>query len=556
MAQPVPPPPTVPTHHVLRPWWVIALVTSGCLVVLPVAAQVVADEPGAVLSGIATLGAFGLIATLLRLYRHGHELADRLNGAAVHADTERRQLLAATAREEELRAGQAAAEQAWYRRVGFLRERALPAVRDGQVVPRPPRDPALDPAADELLGALLQDVSGVTAAEREARESMRLVVIALARRVQAGAHRTQEAATVLGERHSAEPDVVEATMAIDHAAAQQARLAQSLAVLCGEWPGQQWREPMALVDVARAAAGRIVAYQRVEVTGDQDIAAAPPAVEPLIHVVAEFLGNATQSSPPSATVPVRVRTVQRGAVLEIDDLGVGMDEHRLERAGQIASGRRGIELGDIGEVPQTGLPVAGRLARRHGFRVDLSESPYGGVRVVILVPLELVETLEPATSVPATSASTFGAAVDTAPPAVTVPAPAPAADTRVADSPVPGMTGPAGMGTADSVGTTDAADSVDAAGAADVADPGPADAAPATDGAQRPSGLPQRTSLRDATEPGTAAHAATAPAAEGEASAARAAPAASPREAGEWMGAFFSGARQAPADTGNDGETD
>lgn len=508
MAPSVPPPPTTPGIHTLRPWWVIALIVSGCLVVLPVAAQAVQGRAGALLAGIAALGAFGLTATLLRLYRHDHERAGRLAAAAAHAGTERRQLLAATAREDELRAGQAAATQALQRRIAYLREQVLPAVRDGQDPPWPPHDPALDPMAGELLGGLQRDVGAATAAEREARESMRLVVVALARRVQAGAHRTQEVATVLGESRVTDPDVVEATMGIDHAAAQQARLAQSLAVLCGEWPGQQWHEPMALVDVARAAAGRIVAYQRVEVTGDQDIAAAPPAIEPLIHVVAEFLGNATQSSPPSTTVPVRVRTVQRGAVLEIDDLGVGMDEHRLERARQIAAGRRGIELGDIGEIPQTGLPVVGRLARRHGFRVDLSESPYGGIRVVILVPLELVETLEPATSAPA-----FSVAAAAAAPADTAAVPAPAAGGAAS----PAVT--AGTAVADA-----------------------ADGAP-----QRLTGLPQRTSRR-----GSAAHTD----AHTDARAVPAEPAQSPREAGQWMGAFFSGARQAPADTGNDGETD
>jgi hypothetical protein len=185
-------------------------------------------------------------------------------------------------------------------------------------------------------------------------------------------------------------------MRVDHAAAQQARHAQSMAVLCGEWPGQQWAEPLPLVDVVRAAAGRIIAFRRVEVAGDPDIAAAAPVVEPLIHLTAELLANATQSSPPSTSVPVIVRAVQRGAVIEVNDCGVGLDDHRLTQSRDIASGARPVSLDKLGEFPQTGLAVVGQYARRHGFRVDVAESVYGGVRAVIGVPAELVETVAPA----------------------------------------------------------------------------------------------------------------------------------------------------------------
>jgi len=145
-----------------------------------------------------------------------------------------------------------------------------------------------------------------------------------------------------------------------------------MAVLCGEWPGQQWPEPLPLVDVVRAAAGRIIAYRRIEVAGDPDIAAAAPVVEPLIHLVAELLANATQSSPPATSVPVTIRSVQRGAVIEVHDCGVGLDDHRLTQAREIASGTRLIGLDELGEFPQTGLAVVGQYARRHGFRVDVS----------------------------------------------------------------------------------------------------------------------------------------------------------------------------------------
>lgn len=293
-----------------------------------------------------------------------------------------------------------ARSQALEEAVKQLVEQRIPAVRNEEEVPPPYQSNALD----EDVAARLEDVVDAVAAaaeqDRERQESLRLAVLALARRVQTSAHRIQETVSLMAERHPGNPDVLEASMQIDHAAAQQGRHAQSLAVLCGEWPGQQWPRPLALVDVVRAAASRIVAYKRVEVSGDPDTAVAAKAVEPLIHLVAELLANATQSSPPATNVLVAVRNVQRGAVIEIDDGGVGMDEHHLEQAREIVSGRRVVGVGEVGEIPQTGLAVIGHYVRRHGFLADLLPSPYGGVRAVVLVPSEVVETLEPVTAPP------------------------------------------------------------------------------------------------------------------------------------------------------------
>ncbi|GAB3967867.1 ATP-binding protein [Plantactinospora veratri] len=271
----------------------------------------------------------------------------------------------------------------------------LPAVLAGSPVPSTPRDPLLGDRTAGLVDGILAEATSALKRSDEREESLRLAVVALSRRVQTAAHSIQEQVSLMAERHQHDPDVVESSMRVDHAAAQQARHAQSLAVLCGEWPGQQWQEPLAMVDVVRAASARILAYQRVEVSGDQDVAVAAEVVEPVIHLVAELLANATQSSPPATSVPVTVRRVQRGAVIEIDDGGIGMDDHRLEQARETVSGRRAVGLGELGEIPQTGLAVVGHYVRRHGFRADLSESPYGGLRAVVLIPSKVVETVDP-----------------------------------------------------------------------------------------------------------------------------------------------------------------
>lgn len=220
--------------------------------------------------------------------------------------------------------------------VEHLVKERLPAALTRTEIPAPLHSGEwLGEAVSEWFDRLLTEVSE---AVDNREESQRLALVELASRVQTSAHRIQAAVTGLADRHPGDADLLETTMRVDHAATQQARHAQSLKVLCGEWPGQQWQKPLAMVDVVRAASGRIVAFNRIEVTGDPDVGVTPSIVEPLIHLLAELLANATEYSPPRTGVPVTVRTVQRGAVVEVDDGGLGMDEYRLSDAREIVSG--------------------------------------------------------------------------------------------------------------------------------------------------------------------------------------------------------------------------
>ncbi|GAB3171714.1 hypothetical protein GCM10027059_40390 [Myceligenerans halotolerans] len=269
----------------------------------------------------------------------------------------------------------------------------LPAFLANDPVPPLPRiddDQALKRL--EEAGIALTQVQEERVARRDA---VQVAVVSLGRKVQASAHRIQEEASRMVQRHPTDPDILQTSMRVDHAAAQQARQAQSLAALCGEWPGQQWNEPLALPDVVQGAAGRITAFHRVEVSGDPGVAVSARIVEPLIHLVAELLANATQSSPPTTQVLVSLRQVQRGAVVEIDDCGVGLDAKQLDQARDIASGKKQVSITDLGEIPQTGLAVVGTYARRHGFRVDITESVYGGLRAIVMIPGELTEPVAP-----------------------------------------------------------------------------------------------------------------------------------------------------------------
>lgn len=358
------------------PWTCIAGVT-GYVAVSPLIFREL-DSPlwivvwlavGAVAIGIVALGA-------ARTARAGREHLDELG----RLDDENHNL--------------AAVAETRHVALETLVDHQLPALVNGAVAPPLP-DLSTDEVSAHLVGQAAMHLGRLREDQMARQDAVSAAVVSLGRKVQASAHRIQEEAGRMVQQHPTDPDILHSSMRVDHAAAQQARNAQTLAALCGEWPGQQWHESLPIADVVRGAAGRITAYQRVEVSGDPAVAVSARVVEPLIHLVAELLSNATQSSPPTTQVLVTLRQVQRGAVIEIDDGGVGLDDKRLEQVREIASGRRPVGIADLGEIPQTGLPVVGAYVRRHGFRVDITESVYGGLRAIVLVPTELTEAVAP-----------------------------------------------------------------------------------------------------------------------------------------------------------------
>ncbi|MCG6494960.1 sensor histidine kinase [Kitasatospora sp. A2-31] len=233
--------------------------------------------------------------------------------------------------------------------------------------------------------------------EQELNASTQRAFLSVARRILVMAH-DQQALLDEMERTHDDPSLLEGLLKADHAAAQQARLAQTLAVLCGARAGRHWPEPVSLEDVVRGAQSRILPFQRVVVRSRIETAVVGAAAEALIHAVAELLDNATRYSPPSTQVFVTLMPVHNGAVIEIDDGGVGMPEQAVAKAASALAGGSALEVSRLGEVPQLGLAAVGRLSEQYGFRVTLSSapSPYGGVRVVVLLPNALLtEPLPP-----------------------------------------------------------------------------------------------------------------------------------------------------------------
>lgn len=263
--------------------------------------------------------------------------------------------------------------------------------------------------------AVLRSVLDAVGAEEDLRDSAQRAFVNIARRVQAIVHQQAQALREMEDRHGRNPHVFGDLLHLDHGTALIGRLADSIAVLGGARPGRQWSRAVPLFSVLRGAMSRILDYRRVELHSVSEVAIVGPAVEPLIHAIAELLDNATRYSPPQTRVHLTAVEVQSGIAVEIEDGGVSLSEEgRLRAERVLKQAQAGIDLNDLGETPRLGLAVVGRLAQAYNLQVSLRPSAYGGVRAVLIIPQELVTTA-PATGRAHGIGAAAGARPDTVP---------------------------------------------------------------------------------------------------------------------------------------------
>ncbi|MFD5468110.1 ATP-binding protein [Kitasatospora sp. NPDC127059] len=228
------------------------------------------------------------------------------------------------------------------------------------------------------------------------RDSAERAFVNLARRVQAIIHRQAKDLREMEDRHGNDPAVFDDLLRLDHGNALVGRLADSIAVLSGARPGRQWTRPIALYSVLRGGMSRILEYQRVDLHPVAQISVTGPAVEPLIHAVAELLDNATRYSPPHTHVHLSASEVQSGIAIEVEDGGLGLtDEARIRAERSMREAMVSKDFDDLTESPRLGFAILGRLCQAYGFQVSLRRSAYGGVRAVLVVPQELLTTAPP-----------------------------------------------------------------------------------------------------------------------------------------------------------------
>ncbi|MEV7043631.1 ATP-binding protein [Amycolatopsis sp. NPDC051061] len=183
---------------------------------------------------------------------------------------------------------------------------------------------------------------------------------------------------------------------VDHSTAQAGRLADSIAVLTGARSGRRWTKPIRMESILRGALGRIGAYQRVRVHSASGVAVVGYAAEDVMHALAELMDNATKFSAPSEEVHVYVEDLHNGAVITIEDGGLGMKAQALVRAERAVSLDQPLDLTSMSGT-RLGLAVVGCLARKHRLHVFFRPSSRGGIGVVMRIPTQLITQPRPDT---------------------------------------------------------------------------------------------------------------------------------------------------------------
>ena len=234
--------------------------------------------------------------------------------------------------------------------------------------------------------------TAIRAAVEEARlrQGLNDVFRSLARRSQSLLHRQLTLLDQM-ERRASDPEALDDLFRLDHLTTRMRRHAEGLVILAGAPPGRGWSSPVRMVDVMRGAIAEVEDYARVSVATRSQAALTGSAVADVIHLLAELIENATTLSPPYTSVRVSGDTVAQGFVIEVEDRGLGIGPTRLAELNDRLANPPEFNPSDS---EQLGLFVVSQLAKRHGIRVTLKASPYGGTAAIVLIPRHLVVTEE------------------------------------------------------------------------------------------------------------------------------------------------------------------
>ncbi|MFJ4795676.1 ATP-binding protein [Kitasatospora purpeofusca] len=251
---------------------------------------------------------------------------------------------------------------------------------------------AVGPAAVQALQAVLDAASAAVTDERErvdaaARSAMR----GATSKIQTLLYQIQSLVQQLQDDND-DPRLLE----VDFRNEVALRRIQTVAVLCEAWPGLA-RTDSPLAEVVVGALSRVPGYARIKVANhlrEGRLAVVARAAEPVAIAVAELLANATAYSHPETDVPVTLQQGGRGALVIVDDSGIGMEEDQLRRARRLLAGPSDVLLTELGNPPRTGFAVVGKLARQYGFSCHVEPSPYGGMRALVRIPAGLLTVVD------------------------------------------------------------------------------------------------------------------------------------------------------------------
>ena len=233
------------------------------------------------------------------------------------------------------------------------------------------------------------------ATETNLRTGISQVFVSLARRNLSLLQRQLRLLDDLEEK-AAHPAALADLFPLDHLTTRMRRHAEGLIILSGSVPGRGWTSPVPVIDVIRGAVAEVEDYKRVTVLTDSEDMVAGSVVADMIHLLAELIENAALFSPSGTRVEVRAERVGNGFAFEIEDRGLGIKPDELDAINDRLGSPADF---DLANADQLGLFVVGKLAARHGVRVYLRPSPYGGTTAIVLMPNTMItsaaETPEP-----------------------------------------------------------------------------------------------------------------------------------------------------------------
>ncbi|MDP9860907.1 MULTISPECIES: sensor histidine kinase [Streptosporangium] len=175
---------------------------------------------------------------------------------------------------------------------------------------------------------------------------------------------------------------------LDHLATRMRRNSENLLVLAGQEQSRRWSEPVPLSDVVRASLSEVENYERVSLRVESGTSIIGSAVNDIVHLIAELVENAIFFSPQDTKITVSSNGNETGAIiLAVTDVGIGMSDEELAEANRRLAEPPAV---DLSVSRRMGLFVVGRLAMRHGIRVQLRRPEVGGLSAVVLLPVQVV----------------------------------------------------------------------------------------------------------------------------------------------------------------------
>jgi hypothetical protein len=134
-----------------------------------------------------------------------------------------------------------------------------------------------------------------------------------------------------------------------------------------------------------------LAGRPIEVVADPILAEVDPAM--VERIVENLLINAVRHTARGIAIWVRVRAVEDGVLLNVEDAGTGVPEEL--RAGVFEPFRQGPGRDEHSPGVGIGLSLVARFAELHGGRAWIEDRPGGGASFKVSLPARVIRLQEP-----------------------------------------------------------------------------------------------------------------------------------------------------------------